>query len=366
MSSGKEYLARVTPDRHDPGALAVVALAHNEANILPAFLAHYRQICRPSFLIVDDHSTDTTFELLAGQPDVTVFRPVPGSHYRDDKSMWWGQLLDAHGDGRWCLVADIDEHFLFPRADERLLDGYIADLEAEGAQTVLCVMLDMYDDRPLAQHIFDPAAGQSLRQAFPYFDAPDHPGAGYYMIRPARPRLKATPTPPVVIHGGLQERMFRRGLSSASRVERSLANTLLRLNRPIAGPSLHRFAAEILRPIVRRPFRGALNQTKLGLIKWQRGIRFGGGPHNVDTELRVSESLCVLLHYRLTRGAEGLRYIAERGQHYAGSKHYRELIAEAALMERSPVFEGSRRYAQIADLRGLLREAPATRRAAGP
>ena len=35
----------------------------------------------PTFLIVDDRSTDGTAELLADQPDVTVFRPLPHSHF---------------------------------------------------------------------------------------------------------------------------------------------------------------------------------------------------------------------------------------------------------------------------------------------
>ncbi|MFP4274238.1 MAG: glycosyltransferase family 2 protein [Paracoccaceae bacterium] len=150
----------------DPGAIPVVALAHNEANILPAFLDHYRQLCRPAFLIVDDRSTDTTPDILAAAADVTVFRPVEGSTYARDKAIWRSELLDAWGAGRWCLVPDLDEHFVHPGAERQGFSDYLAQLDAEGAEAVAMLMLDMYADRPLEAHRFEGATPRRCARVF--------------------------------------------------------------------------------------------------------------------------------------------------------------------------------------------------------
>ena len=71
-------LEEIRPAR-DGSGLPLVALAHNEANLIQPFLAHYRALGPTHFIIVDDHSTDGTRAMLEGQPAVTLLRPVPGT-----------------------------------------------------------------------------------------------------------------------------------------------------------------------------------------------------------------------------------------------------------------------------------------------
>ena len=111
------------------------------------------------------------------------------------------------------------------------------------------------------------------------------------------------------------------------------------------------------RKVSRNLFSGSLNCTKLGLLRWQAGMRFAGGPHKADTALRCSEAIAAFLHYPLTRGRKGVEYIAQRGQHADNSEHYRKLLDGGAL-DRSPVFGGSKRYDGPQSLQGLIRERP--------
>ncbi len=75
------YLYLDGKDKTRRGIVSCVALAHNESNILPAFLRHYRRLGSFNFLIVDDNSTDSTTDYLRTQSDVTLFRPIDGSTY---------------------------------------------------------------------------------------------------------------------------------------------------------------------------------------------------------------------------------------------------------------------------------------------
>ncbi|MCL3881579.1 glycosyltransferase family 2 protein [Marivita sp. GX14005] len=344
-------LRQAGPSRFDPSALPVVALAHNEGNILPEFLAHYRALGPVTFLIVDDGSTDDTADILVDASDVTVFHPADGTSYSADKATWRSELLDLHADGRWCLVPDLDEHFVFTGADT--LRGYIDQLEAEGADAVVTLMIDMYGDLPLRDHVYPGNSGLRLSARFPHFDGPDQ----YAMRRSSHVSRKTYPTPPVVFHGGLRSRLQRGELlAGASPIVAWVLSNRLGLDRPLNGPPgiLRRLLIE---PMARRHFAGDRNLTKLGLLRWQAGMRFNGGAHKLTRQRTVSESIAGFLHYPITRGAEGVRYIAERGQHASGGKQYKSLLTEGRL-DRSPVYPGTRTFQTPDDLGGLLRPVP--------
>ena len=343
-------------DKHDPQALPVMALAHNEANILPEFLRHYRAMGPVSFLIVDDGSTDATPDLLAAQPDVTVFRPVAGSSYARDKVQWRSDILDAHCAGRWCLVPDLDEHFVFAGQPGQTVAEYIAALEREGAQAVVTLMIDMYDDRPLADHVYPADAAQTLEQAFPFFDGPSAFPDGYTMRPITRARAEKFPCPPIQFAGGARDRLFYPRLDRLGSVGRRAVRKWMGMDRPI-NARLAPWERAIMTQVSRRYFAGRLNCPKLGLLKWQAGMRFSGGPHNVDRPLPVSESIAAFLHFTFTRGRAGIVYIAERGQHASGGAYYKRLL-EGDTLDRSPVFDGTRRYDGPADLAGLIRPIP--------
>jgi GT2 family glycosyltransferase len=337
----------------DPTAMPVVSLVHNEVNILPAFLDHYRRLCRPAFLIVDDRSTDGSAELLSDAPDVTLFRPAEGSTYATDKVSWRGEILDSYSNGRWCLVPDVDEHFVFSGLGTRSLGDYIAALDREGAEAVVTLMLDMYADRPLAEHVFAGGDAEALRAAFPWFDGPEH-----YWMRPiSQKNRRRFPTPPVQFGGGFRQRFYP-GATDPGRISRWIRARWLSLDRPVNDAPLRARMRRLARAWAGFHRVSHLNLTKLGLIRWRRGLRFSGGAHRVTAPLPVSESLAVFLHYPFTRGRARAAQVIARGQHTAGSLKYYRAFDDAALLARSPHHAGSRRYDGPASLRGMLRDIP--------
>ncbi|WP_299790986.1 glycosyltransferase family 2 protein [uncultured Marivita sp.] len=336
------------PDNLDPFAIPVVALAHNEANILCDFLDHYRALGPVTFLIVDDNSTDGTSDILSKMPDVTVFRPAHGSSYKEHKAIWRSELLDTFADERWCLVPDLDEHFVFAGAPDLL--GYISQLDEEGASAVATLMIDMYTDRPLADHLHPQGSKIPLRQRFQHFDGPEG-----YAMRPVIGKVGAKyPTPPVAFHGGPRHRMNRGPLfEDLDFPKRTLLCRHLGLSNSINAD--HGLIWRLtVGQMARRYFNEALNMTKVGLLRWQRGMRFNGGAHKLNRSMPVSESIAGFLHYPFTRGAKGIRYVADRGQHVGEGKHYRALL-ESGTLAKSFAFDQTRIYQSVSDLTGLIR-----------
>lgn len=344
-------LFRSGPNNLNPSAVPVVALAHNEVNILSDFLAHYRGLGPVTFLIVDDNSTDGTSELLSEMSDVTVFRPAKGSTYQEHKAIWRSELLDTFSDQRWCLVPDLDEHFVFTGAPD--LQGYIAQLEAEGAAAVATLMLDMYSDLPLADHLHPQGSDMRLHERFPHFDGPDA-----YAMRPVMGKVgDKYPTPPIAFHGGPRHRI-NRGLlfDDLNQLNRALLRRHLGLSNSIKAD--HGFTWRMtIGQFARRYFTGALNMTKVGLLRWQRGMLFNGGAHKLNLSIPVSESIAGFLHYPFTRGEEGIKYVADRGQHVGGGKHYKALL-QAETLGTSFFCNQTRTYRSLSDLSGLIRPSP--------
>lgn len=350
-------LTEIRPAAQAEG-LPLIALAHNEANLIAPFLDHYRALGPIHFIIVDDHSTDGTRAALEAAPDVTLMQPVAGSSYARDKLAWRQQLLDRHAAGRWVLLPDLDEHFVYADMERQDLAQYIAALEAERAEAVLTVMVDMYADLPLAEHLYPREGASGLAEAFPWFDGPGPAPLGYhFMFDSTKARRKAA-TPPLSVHGGLRDRLFRVPQLRMGKPALAALDRAAGLDGAVTPRGAGLLAHRIARMLSRRFFKGAMDMHKVALLRWRPGTHFVGA-HRLLEPYRMSESIAALLHYKFTRGVAGLEYVANRGQHFGGSRHYRDMLAANAAMTRSPVFEGSRRYQGSDSLAGIIRKMPA-------
>ena len=305
-----------------------LALAHNEGRLIADFLDHHRGLGCTGFLIVDDRSTDQTRAVLQAAPDVMLFEPVEGSTYREHKRTWRAELLDAHAQGRWVVPADVDERLVWRDVEHRPLSSLIADLQAEGAEAMFCTMVDMYRPGGLDVQAFDGSG--PITSAIRHFDDPARDPLACRMYALPRRFAARWPTPEVGTFGGARDRLFYGGAARFGPLRRALARLFSPVRSPVLTP-LSRLRERALRSIF-APRKGRLteiNLTKLGLIRWKRGSMFYGGPHSVKPAYRLSRETGVLLHYAFAAGAEGIAYIAERGQHDGGSGHYKTMLGAA-------------------------------------
>ena len=140
------HARRVVEDRSmdiAQGEILGFACVRNEIERLPFWLYHHRNMGVSRFLIVDNASTDGTAEMLADQPDVSLWRTERS--YRSSRfgMDWVGWLLLRYGHGHWCLTLDADELLTIPYQDTRTLYDLTAHLDMVGARSFGAMMLDL-------------------------------------------------------------------------------------------------------------------------------------------------------------------------------------------------------------------------------
>jgi len=132
-----------------PGQVLAVTTLRNEVLRLPWFLDYYRTLGVGHFLMVDNGSDDGSVEMLAAQPDVSLWQT--GASYRDARFgldwMTWLQIRHAHG--HWCLMVDVDELLIYAHHDRRDLHALTGWLERQGRNCFGAHMLDLYPRRPM-------------------------------------------------------------------------------------------------------------------------------------------------------------------------------------------------------------------------
>jgi len=160
----------------------LVAVARNERTLIPHFLAHYRGLGVRHFVLVDNLSDDGTREYLLAQPDVVLYSA--DTDYRDSHYgvAWQQAVLGAHALGRWVVLADIDEMLVYEDCEHRPITQWLAELQAQGHDAALTLMVDMYPSGELAEADFTQA--ENLFEMAPNFDRQPlqrwQLGAGHY------------------------------------------------------------------------------------------------------------------------------------------------------------------------------------------
>jgi hypothetical protein len=337
------------------GALArvsCVTLCHNERLIVGQFLDHYRSLGISQFYIVDDRSTDGTFEYLADQPDVALFRPVGEAQYKDNVGVWRQAILDRFCDGGWVCLPDLDE-FLYVRDAAASLPQIAAAMEVSGEEALIGVMVDMYSEQPLMQGAYDGSV--TLTQAFPFFDGQGVPPTGSRIVALPQSFTTRFPTPPVCFMGGVRERVFsdRKPLNA---VQRALSARFSHMGRPMNPTWIEALQNRVTRTLTKSVLGDTqLVLNKFALLKWRAGTRFPRAPHFVDRKVTVSESIAAFLHYKFYKGVAGMEYSARREQHAGGAKVYKRIVSQRDVLERPWMSPATRRFEGVGSLSEIIR-----------
>lgn len=166
-----EYIHRQTthisgqmPGNTPKGPLRLLCLVKNGASYLPEFMAHYKALGVEDFIFLDNGSKDSTLADLKKQSQVTVLQNllpfrVYGLAFRQ-------YLLERYGQGKWCLVVDIDEFFDFPFSRYIRLGQFLMYLEESGFDAVVTQMLDLYSAHDVGTGGHD----ENFRKSHRYYD----------------------------------------------------------------------------------------------------------------------------------------------------------------------------------------------------
>ena len=156
-----------TTDIKDTDILLFISV-RNEIQRLPFFLGHYRSLGVGHFIMVDNGSSDGTFEYLMKQSDVSIWRTENSYKLSRFGMDWLTWLMIKHGHGHWCLTLDADEILIYPHWTTRPLSALTQWLERSGRISFGAMMLDMYPKGRLGQ--FEGAQGGSPFKVLKWFD----------------------------------------------------------------------------------------------------------------------------------------------------------------------------------------------------
>ena len=167
-TQGKVLLKRESPLAQELDlSVPLVTVIRNELLRLPEFLRYYREIGITCFIFIANNSDDGSVDYLLDQQDVLLYSTTQSYKTFRYGIDWINYLIDLLGLDRWVLYVDVDELLVLPDLEERRLPNLLAELEAEGADCVSAVMLDMHGETLLAGDKYQ--QGTSFFAQLPYF-----------------------------------------------------------------------------------------------------------------------------------------------------------------------------------------------------
>ncbi|MFZ2991225.1 glycosyltransferase family 2 protein [Ideonella sp.] len=259
--------------RLEEAKVLVIAVARNEAVLLPHFLAHYRRLGVRHFVLADNLSDDGSREFLLAQPDVVLYSVDTEYRHSHYGVAWQQAILGAHALGKWVVLADIDEFLVYPDCENVSLSAMLDAQSQQGHDALLTLMIDMYPKGDLADADF---TRQPPFEVARYFDR--------------APLIK-----------------WRLGGGCYSNATTYLS--ALR-HRAIADSAPNLYTSQ-----------------KLAVFKYAPWVRLAEGLHYASN-LSVAPRPVYFAHFKYHAGfQEKVRSEVERKQHFNGAEEYRKYLA---------------------------------------
>ncbi len=158
------------------GDRLLMTMGRDEGSRIPYFLDYYRKLGIDHFLFVDNQSESPMADLLADEPDVSLWHTDEGYPETRFGVDWMNALLSEHAVGHWVLTVDLDEFFVYPFMESRSYDELLSYLNDSERLSFYTILVDMYPEGAITDaHV--PVGEDPLKYA-PWFDK-----TGYYLVK---------------------------------------------------------------------------------------------------------------------------------------------------------------------------------------
>ncbi len=153
------------PDDRDEVRLFMVGV--DAAELMPHVFRHYFDIGVGRIFYIDNNSADNSLEVLSGHDRIHVWvqtdRFSGNATPAKSGATWMESLMRLYGVGNWCLLADTDELFAYPRYETTSIRDFVAGLDGD---CVTADFIDMYSDKKVKDTIIE----GSLLKTCPFTD----------------------------------------------------------------------------------------------------------------------------------------------------------------------------------------------------
>lgn len=149
-------------NENDP---VLVCAVKNDLEKIKKFIPYYKELGIRQFVVIDNDSSDGTFEFLCEHKEITVYR-CTHSFTADRKIAWIDRVIAEIGDDRWYLMVDSDEFVTYLGVNEHKIDEFVRRNRELGRERIGSFMLDMYPKEAL----FESTGETDFMENYCYFD----------------------------------------------------------------------------------------------------------------------------------------------------------------------------------------------------
>lgn len=128
---------------HMDNNVIMISVVKNELYRSKKFLEHYRKMGVHQFVIIDNQSTDGTYDYLLSQKDVFLISALE-KYTTNRREAWINRVFSYFGFNRWYMVADIDELITYKGIEQHSIKDVLKFAETHQISRIRGMMLDMY------------------------------------------------------------------------------------------------------------------------------------------------------------------------------------------------------------------------------
>ena len=133
------------PDSHNP---IVVLCVKNDLKRLQMLVEHYKTVGVEKIAVLDNNSSDGTFEWIVEQQDIDVYRTTE-KYKTAVKEGWINRLVSYYGFDRWYIPTDSDELVVWIGMEKHDVSELVSYAEKHGYKRLKALTLDTYTDKEL-------------------------------------------------------------------------------------------------------------------------------------------------------------------------------------------------------------------------
>ena len=126
----------------------LICVVKNELERIKHLYKHHRKLGIRKFAMIDNNSSDGTFEWMLKQEDTEVYRAF--NEYSSAKRVAWiNKILCHYGYDRWYIVVDADEFLDYIGSESMNIAQMLQIVERRNIKRILGLQIDMYSNKPL-------------------------------------------------------------------------------------------------------------------------------------------------------------------------------------------------------------------------
>lgn len=139
----KANIIQIKSCKDNNSKITVCFCVKNDLSNVKYSLNYYRKNGIEHFCILDNGSTDGTFEYLSKQKDVELFSCIESCTVTK-KVVWMNRLVSYCGLNKWYFLIDSDEIITYEGIEEHNFNELISYSECRGIERIKGMMLDVY------------------------------------------------------------------------------------------------------------------------------------------------------------------------------------------------------------------------------